>query len=195
MADDRRVKKTRRALAAAIIELASTRPYDSISIREITDKADVGYATFFRHYASKDDLLLELFHQVTQSLETTAGEYSADHFRNEGKLIFSQVKQNEAIFRSILANHAFTRKLRKALIEHINRSMKLHDFPQSNSEIPIDVVVHQMAVGVIGLFEWWLDEKMRTPIEKMARIYELFVQQATQRAQRSVEPNRGEQKC
>jgi AcrR family transcriptional regulator len=182
MADDRRIKRTRRALAAAIVELASTRPYDSISIREITDKADVGYATFFRHYDSKDDLLLELFDQVTQSLETPAGGFNEDHFRNEGKLVFTQVKQNEAIFRSIFENRAFTRKLRKVLIEHINRSIQQHGFRQSHPEIPVEIMVHQMAVGAIGLFEWWLDQKMRTPIDKMARIYELIIQQAIQPA-------------
>ncbi|MBN1439444.1 MAG: TetR/AcrR family transcriptional regulator [Anaerolineales bacterium] len=178
MADDRRIKRTRRALAAAIVELASTRPYDSISIREITEKADVGYATFFRHYDSKDDLLLELFDRVTQSMEDPAGGSGEDHFRNEGRLAFSQVKQNEAVFRSILQNHAFTRKLRKVLIEHINRGMRRHGVRQLHPEIPTEIMVHQMAVGVIGLFEWWLDQKMRTPIDTMARIYELTIMQA-----------------
>jgi AcrR family transcriptional regulator len=180
MAGDRRIKRTRRALAAAIIELASTRPYDSISIRDITDKADVGYATFFRHYDGKDDLLLELFHQVMQSMEAPAGGFGEDHFRNEGRLAFNQIKQNEAVFRSILQNHAFTRKLRKILIGHINRSIQQHDVRPSHPEIPVEIMVHQMAVGVIGLFEWWLDQKMRIPIDKMARIYELIILQASQ---------------
>jgi AcrR family transcriptional regulator len=182
MAEDRRIKRTRRALAAAIVELASTRPYDSISIRDITDKADVGYATFFRHYDGKDDLLVELFDQVTQSMEAPAGGLGGDHLRREGKLAFTQIKQNEAIFRSILENHAFTRKLRKVLIGHINRSIRQHGFRQSHPEIPVEIMVHQMAVGVIGLFEWWLDQKMRTPIEKMARIYELIILQAIRSA-------------
>lgn len=45
--DDRRIRRTRRALANALIELATNRPYKSITIRDITDKADIGYATFF----------------------------------------------------------------------------------------------------------------------------------------------------
>ena len=48
---DRRVRRTRRALAEALVALASTRPYETITIRDITDRADIGSATVFRHYA------------------------------------------------------------------------------------------------------------------------------------------------
>jgi len=175
MQDDRRVNRTRRALSAAIVELASKRPYESITIRQITEKADIGYATFFRHYKSKDELMLEIFNNVTRSLETPGREGDPDYFRNEGRLVFHQVGHNATIFRSILANPRFARKLRGLLIEHIRRSMKRRSIRLSEPEIPVDVLVHQMAVSVIGLFEWWLEENMKTSIEKMARIYELLI--------------------
>src|SRR5437879_11312519 len=47
---DRRVKRTQKALARALIELTLEKGYEAITIRDITDKAEVGYATFFRHY-------------------------------------------------------------------------------------------------------------------------------------------------
>ena len=41
----------------ALIELLKEKPISKISIEELTKKADVGRATFFRHFDSKEDLL------------------------------------------------------------------------------------------------------------------------------------------
>src|SRR3954463_4572753 len=54
---DPRVTRTQRALAEALISLTIEHGYEEITIRDITERASVGYATFFRHYADKDSLL------------------------------------------------------------------------------------------------------------------------------------------
>ena len=41
----------------ALIELLKEKPITKISIEELTKKADVGRATFFRHFDSKEELL------------------------------------------------------------------------------------------------------------------------------------------
>src|SRR6266545_463064 len=61
---DRRIQRTRQALHTALLELTREKGYDSISIEEITDRANVGRATFYLHYKDKEDLLLELFSEM-----------------------------------------------------------------------------------------------------------------------------------
>ena len=56
---DRRVKRTQRLLAEALISLTLEKGYDAVSIRDITERADVAYATFFRHHEDKEALLDE----------------------------------------------------------------------------------------------------------------------------------------
>lgn len=58
---DRRVRRTRAALGQALLDLAAERPFEALTVREIVDRADVGDATFFRHYASKEARLRLLF--------------------------------------------------------------------------------------------------------------------------------------
>ena len=52
--------RTRRTLLDALLRLIEARPFDQITIREIAGEAGIGYATFFRHYPSKDALLQDL---------------------------------------------------------------------------------------------------------------------------------------
>lgn len=45
-------------IADALIKLMESKPYDKITVREITDCANVGRATYFRQFSSKDDVLI-----------------------------------------------------------------------------------------------------------------------------------------
>jgi AcrR family transcriptional regulator len=65
---DRRVRRTQQALAHAVIALTLEKGYDAITIRDITDWADVGYATFFRHYKDKEALLHDVLDVVLTEL-------------------------------------------------------------------------------------------------------------------------------
>ena len=75
---DRRVKRTQRLLAQALIELTLERGYETVTIRDITERADVGYATFFRHYTDKDALLHEVLEVVLDELLLLIQPFKAD---------------------------------------------------------------------------------------------------------------------
>jgi AcrR family transcriptional regulator len=57
---DRRQKKTREAIFNAFSELLSKKHYNQITVGEIIELADVGRATFYAHFETKDFLLREL---------------------------------------------------------------------------------------------------------------------------------------
>ena len=56
--DDRRVRKTRKLLSDALRSLLLEKGYESVTIQEILDRADVGRSTFYTHFESKEHLLV-----------------------------------------------------------------------------------------------------------------------------------------
>src|SRR5512147_2322079 len=54
---DRGVQKTQNPLRAALVSLIAEKPYDSIVVKEILDRANVGRSSFCMHFRDKDDLL------------------------------------------------------------------------------------------------------------------------------------------
>lgn len=70
--EDRRVRRTKSRLKTAILELVREKSYGRITIREITDRADVGRSTFYSHFDSKEDLLFSGFDDWLLSLASSA---------------------------------------------------------------------------------------------------------------------------
>lgn len=65
---DLRMLRTRRALREGLLSLISTRLLDEITVRDIANESLVGYNTFFRHYASKAELLEEIVRDEIEQL-------------------------------------------------------------------------------------------------------------------------------
>ncbi|MCK4724588.1 MAG: helix-turn-helix transcriptional regulator, partial [Anaerolineales bacterium] len=65
---DRRVRRTRRALRQALLDLMDEKGYDEVTVEEITNRADIGRTTFYLHYRAKQDLLLEQFGELIDQL-------------------------------------------------------------------------------------------------------------------------------
>ena len=62
----------------ALLRLSLEKGYDAVTIRDITDRADIAYSTFFRHYTSKDDLLATEIKSVIDDLQNLLAIEASD---------------------------------------------------------------------------------------------------------------------
>lgn len=64
MRQPRTTENLKDRLWESLFQLMEEKPYATISISEIAQKADVGRATFYRHFDSKDDLIIYAFRRI-----------------------------------------------------------------------------------------------------------------------------------
>ena len=57
---DRRIEKTKQAMRHAFVELLKKKPYNAITISELTREADIDRRTFYLHYECIEDLVSEM---------------------------------------------------------------------------------------------------------------------------------------
>jgi AcrR family transcriptional regulator len=67
--DDPRVRRSERAVGAALLALIHERGFESITVQNILDRAGVARATFYAHYRNKDDVLYSGYEQLFAYLE------------------------------------------------------------------------------------------------------------------------------
>jgi AcrR family transcriptional regulator len=185
---DRRVKRTRRSLGEALVALAKEKEYDEITIQEITDRADVGYRTFFRHYDDKDALLLDVLQatmdEVHQLLtRPTAADLASPEFMTmpaeNGRIIFQHVRENNELYRLLLKSGPVAMGPVQAIAcRQIQGSFAV--IP--DSPIPQEIVANHVVSAVFSLIRWWLDNDMpyrpKEMGEYMARLIMLPTWQA-----------------
>jgi AcrR family transcriptional regulator len=186
--DDRRVLRTHRLLKQALIELTEEKTYEEITIRNITDQADIGYATFFRHYDGKDDLMLEMFTEIINEIESLPADHGDRYFEQEGYLLFGHIAENQSLYRSILDSQNFTRKFREHSKKMVSEHIEKHIDHISTPSFPVEIAAQHMVSSLIGLIDWWLANDLFCTIERMAAIYERLIIQATWHALDSENP-------
>jgi len=174
---DRRVKRTQNLLAKALIELTLERGYDTITIRDITQRADVGYTTFFRHYHDKDELLLDVLHVVQDELmDVLLHSSSESDDAMVGLLLFRYVQQHSEIMRVLLSSQGSSSLMQSMIETSIQRALSRNSL-WGNDTIPTEIAVYHLVTSCIALIRWWLEHSMPYPPERMGMIYhELIVQ-------------------
>ena len=184
---DPRVRRTHRILQEALVSLILEKDYSSISIKEITDRADVAYITFFRHYNGIDALLMEVLDEglveLLRHIETLAGRSEDPANEVEGKLIFEYIRQRSDLFRILLKSQSVTR-IRKSVIQNIARMFEdsCGFLQRPNIYIAASIASNHMATSLLALIEWWLEHKMSPPPAQMGKIYKALILDGTIRA-------------
>ena len=72
---DRRIRKTRAALKGALANLMLVKQVKDISVRELTDLADVNRGTFYLHYKDVFDLLEKTEDDILEEFKETLNEF------------------------------------------------------------------------------------------------------------------------
>jgi AcrR family transcriptional regulator len=185
--EDPRVRRTRRLLRDALVSLILEKNYTSVSIKEITARADVAYITFFRHFESIDHLLMEVLDDglsaLIRQIEISTAETGTPNPEAEGKFIFEYIEQKSDLFRILFKSQSVT-PLRKKVVAGLSAIFQKTCSPLHNSRscIPVNVASNHIATSLLALIEWWLENKMSPAPPQMGKIYKNLIIDSTLRA-------------
>jgi AcrR family transcriptional regulator len=195
---DRRILRTRRSLRQAFYALILEKGYDSVSVGEITERADLGRTTFYLHYRDKEDLLMESVRDLVNGLIAQLDQASTEYWARPeaGRLIpevpltaityaFQHVAQNAILYRIILRGEgtsSASQRVRDILINSVTEfieGVRARQGLEYNPELPLDVFLNGLAGAWLGLVSWWLEEERPYSPEQMAVMYEKMFMRST----------------
>lgn len=170
---DLRVVRSREALRDALLTLLEHKSLADITTRDITGTARVGYATFYRHYPSKDALLNDLAaDQVTRLVEMTLPIMDNDDSLGACSLLCAYVAEHRSLWKALLLGGAAA-SIREALLSASRKSAETR--ARSHSWLPTDLGVVLVASAIVELLTWWLSQQEPLTVAQASKILDRAV--------------------
>lgn len=165
LARETRMTRTRPALCDALLSLLEERAFEQITVRDLTERAGLGYATFFRHYPDKETLLNDLAARQIKELLAMALPilYTVDS-RASTQALCAYVWQHRTIWKVLLTGGA------AAILkdEFIRQAQEAAKGAPSDDRTPSDLKVIVPVAGAIEVLAWWLKQNDPPSVQHMA---------------------------
>jgi AcrR family transcriptional regulator len=176
---DRRVGKTRKALKEALTDLILEKGYESVTVQDVINRADVGRSTFYAHFVDKDDLLMATLADLDMpgpDTDSWTGDdpafgWTLELFRHfgSGKRLFKAVASGDG---GALARRETTRRLEtlvRAELSRLQAAQRLDAFK-------VETVVRFLVGTFIGFMDWWMrEENAHLPPEQIDHAFRSLV--------------------
>lgn len=157
-----------------MIELAEELPLEAITVRAIAARAEVGYATFFRHYADKDALLGDVAEVLTrQFLQQVRPLLLQQDRRAAARSLCGFVLEHLAIHKALIAGGS-GETVRAGMLRHTMETLAAARVRAPAGPID-DLVLFHLVSATLNLLAWWLRHLEQVDAEAMAEIIERTV--------------------
>ena len=176
---DARVRRTRDALGDALIALMQEKPFDTITVQDVLDRAHVSRSTFYSHYSDKDDLLMSDADEFFQALSMALSQHGEKSDRVfPVREFFAHLSDVQPFFKALMKSGKYQENMELAR-GHFARGIerRLAELPRSQSipphELPAIAFTH--AGALLSLLTWWLDRGMRESPADMDQLFHRMV--------------------
>lgn len=171
---DRRVKRTRALLGEAMLALIQERPYEAITIQEITDRADLNRATFYLHFGSKEELLAmsleDLFDELVQKIQQQSAGQPHWQSHLSMQVIYEHVAERADLYKALLGHQGLGYVMHRILayIARYDEVMLRQELGDQELSLPIPIMARHVAGSLFALVSWWVEQDMPYTPEEMA---------------------------
>lgn len=170
---DRRVQRTRDLLRRSLMQLIREKSYDDVTIQDITERVNLGRTTFYLHYQSKDDLLLDHHADFMAHLKLkriSRDELLAETPPPELVNFLQQMYDGKNLYLAI--THArdavlIRRGIHEQMVTNLRESLNIA-FPDAAPAMPLDVLTNYIIGAHLSLVDWWITTRTAYNAEQIA---------------------------
>ena len=178
---DPRIKRTKRFLIDALTELLKEKDINSITVQDLTKKADLTRGTFYLHYADMDEFLYNSMYDILNELvELVKPKHITKKITNINELnssisflnLFEYIGKNSEYFKLMLSEKGYS-KFRSHL-ENLIKD-KIYDnlvtsIIENENQLSVEqnILISYIISAHIGVIYNWLEKGMKYSPQYMA---------------------------
>ena len=178
--EDRRVRRTKKLLIQALTELLQKKQVNEITVKELTDLADMNRGTFYMYYRDIFDMLEKIEDELFQKLDVIAQTHEHGDPTQQVKPIlldlFRFIEENQEMCRVLLSPNGdmnFLHRLYEAIRE---RSLEIwKDQMGSLGEKEFDYRYSFVIFGCAGMIRAWVNRSCQETDMQMAELADRMI--------------------
>ena len=164
---DPRVKRTRNLILHAFEQLLAEKGFESISVQDVTDRAEINRATFYAHFPDKyallDHAISQMFRQEIEKRTLNACHYTPENLRN---LILAVCDFLSRLHSDCAQPHQQFESLVEGTIKQMLFNLLTYWLKQTNSKIATDIPATVATWAIYGLASYYSHTKKRPALDK-----------------------------
>ncbi len=173
---DLRVRRTRKLLWEALLDLIMEKDFETINIKELCDRAMVHRTTFYSHYQDKYDLLDQgmqaMYNEMTAlwpSPEKALAQFGWHTPPENFVHIYKHTAENRDFYHRMLCRpgvSSFRSQLSQYFLEYAQARFDRIDLP--DSQVPAQAILRFIVGAMLELVTWWVESERPQSPEEMA---------------------------
>ena len=179
---DRRVRKTRKQLKDCLIQLLKEKKVQDITVRELTEMAELNRGTFYLQDKDVVDLLEKTEAGLFEEFNSLVLSHDAQDLKQRPSLIFheifSLVYENADLVEILMGENGDLNFINR--LKHLVREKCLRDWMEvfrSGDPLVFEAYFSFIVSGCVGLVQYWLQGGLKETPEQMALLAEQIILQ------------------
>jgi AcrR family transcriptional regulator len=173
---DRRVRRTRAAIINALTDLIIEKGYESVTVSDIIERADVGRSTFYAHFTDKRDVFDDTIAELS--------EFLRGHSSGEGAIfsfsfpLFEHIAQQRPVVRALFGNGGHSVALqttRKALSDVIREDLETRLAGRRVQAAELSLLVAFVVGAYFSVITHWLESAHHYSASQLDEAFRAFV--------------------
>ena len=164
---DLRTLKTKKAIFEALAELMCEKELRQITIKELSDKAEIHRVTVYKHFVDIYDVYEQFEKMVLLQLGELITEYGSKTTFEVYPVVFKYITENPRIFTMIFSPHSTSGLYQKLLkmVEGLNRLIWAESFGADMNDRRVESAIRYHSNGTLAIVANWVMNDFDQPQE------------------------------
>ncbi|MCM3740364.1 TetR/AcrR family transcriptional regulator [Oceanobacillus luteolus] len=158
---DKRIVRTKSKIKKTFLLLLQQKPYNKLTITEIVNQSKISRVTFYNHFDSKEELLIEIIDDVMKDLVISYRKpyenlnlFTVNDIKPSMLMLFEHVYKYSDFY-STVTNSDILIELQNRMIDEL-KNLALKDFSMINSNIDRVIYAEWYAYAIYGIILEWI---------------------------------------
>ena len=182
--EDRRVRRTKKLLTQALTELLQEKQINEITVKELTDLADMNRGTFYLYYKDIFDMLEKIEDSLFAALNAILANHSDEDMMSQTKPmlldLFSFIEENQEMCRVLLSPNGdmnFLHRLNEVIRDKCRIAFEGMHIQHKDEEF--DYHYSFVIFGCAGLIRAWVNRNCHESPAQMAELADAMIRQGS----------------